>query len=455
MPALSPTMTHGNLTAWKKEVGDSLQPGDVLAEVETDKAQIDFEFQDEGYLAKILVPGSTKDVPVNKPIAVYVDDADDVSAFKDFKLDEQQTTTTTVKESETATTATEGEAKGEIQQDTVKKSVKTSSKDTTANANDKKRIIASPLAKLLALENGIALKNVTGTGPHGRIVKVDIVKYLSSEKQKSSEISTPSSATTKASTTTTSTTSTAPAFTTNSGGNDNYKDIEISQVRSIIAERLLQSTQTIPSYIVSSNISVSKLLKLRTSLNSQNSESLTTKISINDILMKAIAKAVSEVPDVNSYWLPNENCIRQFHNVDISVAVSTPNGLLTPIVKNVEQKGLLKISQEVKELAKRAKINKLLPNEFQGGTICISNLGMNHSVNSFTSIINPPQSSILAVGTIVKVPIEDAATEKGFVFDEQITITGTFDHRVVDGARAGEFMKSLKDIIENPLKLLL
>ena len=215
----------------------------------------------------------------------------------------------------------------------------------------------------------------------------------------------------------------------------------------------MQSTQGIPSYIVSSKISVSKLLKLRQSLNATANDKY--KLSINDLLVKAITVAAKRVPDANAYWLPNENVIRKFKNVDVSVAVATPTGLLTPIVKNCEAKGLSQISNEIKELVKRARINKLAPEEFQGGTICISNMGMNNAVNMFTSIINPPQSTILAIATVERVAVEDAAAENGFSFDNQVTITGTFDHRTIDGAKGAEFMKELKTVIENPLEMLL
>lgn len=432
MPALSPTMVQGNLAVWVKKEGDSLSPGDVIAEVETDKAQMDFEFQDEGYLAKILVPEGTKDVPVNKPIAVYVENEGDVSAFKDFKLEESQGQTPKVEE--------------KVEEEV--KEVKPVSAKVVEDNGSRTRIIASPLAKMIALEQGIALKNVTGTGPHGRIVKSDIDQYLKENEAKTTPVVSPAAPQPVGGgggATATGTTMAVPG--------DNFIDIEVSQMRKIIADRLLQSTQSIPSYIVSSRISVSKLMKLRQSLNSRSHGEY--KLSINDILMKAIGVASRRVPEANSHWLGDRGVIRQYKNVDISVAVATPSGLLTPIIKNVESKGLTSISREVKELASRAKINKLKPEEFQGGTICISNMGMNDAVSMFTSIINPPQSTILAVGTIERVAVEDVGSDVGFTFDNQMCITGTFDHRTIDGARAGEFMKALKSVIENPLELLL
>lgn len=418
MPALSPTMTQGNLAVWSKKVGDKLSPGEVIAEVETDKAQMDFEFQEDGYLAKILVPAGTKDIPVNKPIAVYVEDEGDVAAFKDFKVEDS------------ASKPTAEPVKGTEVKEKKEESTRERKSTPSSSSAPTDRIIASPLAKTIALEKGVALKNVTGTGPRGRIIKADVEAYLEKAPAASSVGA-----------------GVAPSTTAS------YEDIEISNMRSIIGKRLLESTQGIPSYIVSSEISVSKLLKLRQSLNASAKDRY--KLSINDILIKAITVAAKRVPDANAYWLQDEGIIRKFKNVDVSVAVATPTGLLTPIVKNAESKGLVSISKEVKELVSRAKINKLAPEEFQGGTICISNMGMNDAVSMFTSIINPPQSTILAVGTVKRVAVEDAGAEHGISFDDKINITGTFDHRTIDGAKGGEFMKELKTVIENPLELLL
>ena len=440
MPALSPTMTQGNLNAWTKKVGDALAPGEVIAEVETDKAQMDFEFQEDGYLAQILVPEGTKDVPVGKPIAIYVEDEGDVAAFKDFTAADVKGAAAAESAESAQPAAKENEAPAPTE---AAKPAETTASATAAKAAPAKsegsavstRIMATPLAKTLALENGIALKGVKGSGPHGRIVKSDVealIKKKSSAPASAKGTATPAAAA-------------APAA--------SYVDDEITSMRRIIAERLLASTSNTPTYIVSSDMSVSKLLKLRKALNESSEGEY--KLSINDILVKAITVAARKVPDANAYWMPEQNVIRKFNNVDISVAVATPTGLLTPIVKNAESKGLVAISNEIKDLVKRAKINKLAPQEFQGGTICISNLGMNHAVSMFTSIINPPQSAILAVSTIRRVAVEDASAENGFSFDSQMTITGTFDHRVIDGARAGEFMRELKKVVENPLELLL
>ncbi|SSD59572.1 probable Dihydrolipoyllysine-residue acetyltransferase component of pyruvate dehydrogenase complex, mitochondrial [Saccharomycodes ludwigii] len=426
MPALSPTMTKGNLAAWSKKEGDKLEPGEVLAEVETDKAQMDFEFQEDGYLAKILVPAGTKNIAVNTPIAVYVDSESDVPAFKDFKLDGKSGKSSTQG-------GKEKEKENNSSSSTKPSSAESSPATSSGTKADPTRIFASPLAKTIALEHGIALKDLKGTGPNGRIVKADVEAYLKAGKNPAASVSASAPA------------APIPASAT-------YTDIPISTMREIIGNRLLQSTQSIPSYIVSSDISVGKLLKLRKSLNTDAKE---FKLSINDILIKAVSVAAKKVPDSNAYWLEEQGVIRQFHNVDVSVAVATPTGLITPIVKNADAMGLVTISKTVKELVGRAKDNKLKPEEFQGGTICISNLGMNPACSMFSSIINPPQSTILAIGTTRRVAVEDASAEHGFSFDSQMTITGTFDHRTIDGAKAGEFMRALKRVIENPLELLL
>ncbi|CCE63626.1 hypothetical protein TPHA_0F01420 [Tetrapisispora phaffii CBS 4417] len=440
MPALSPTMTSGNLASWSKNVGDQLAVGEVLAEVETDKATMDFEFQDDGYLAQILVPNGSKDIPVNKPIGIFVEEKKDVDAFKDFTIAD-------IADAGSAT-ATPAEKKSPESSADAAPAEKPSPAAQKTAGTDVTRIFASPLAKNIALAHGVALKDITGTGPRGRIVRADVEKFMSEQKSAASPAaaaSTPAPAQKAAQ---------APSAQVS----DLYKDIEITTMRNIIGKRLLESTQSIPSYIVSSDIAVSKLLKLRQSLNNDNTIDKTKnnyKLSINDILIKAISLAAKRIPDVNAYWLPQENVIRQFKNVDVSVAVATETGLITPIVKSANAKGLVSISTEVKDLVKRAKINKLLPAEFQGGTICISNLGMNDAVSMFTSIINPPQSTILAIGTKKRQAIEDVGSPNGISFQDVITITGTFDHRVVDGSKAGEFMRELKKIIENPLQLLL
>ncbi|KAK6454169.1 putative dihydrolipoyllysine-residue acetyltransferase component of pyruvate dehydrogenase complex mitochondrial precursor [Scheffersomyces xylosifermentans] len=424
MPALSPTMTSGGISSWSKAVGDELTPGEAIAEIETDKASMDFEFQEEGYLAKILVEAGAKDIPVGQPIGVYVEEASDVAAFESFTAadaGEFEPPKTESEEAPAEAPAAEESPKPAASSPTPAPSSGSSKPSTT-------RIFASPLAKTIALDKGISLKNIKGSGPNGRIVAKDVENYKA-----------PAAA--------------APAPAAVASPSATYEDIPITSMRKTIATRLLQSTQQSPTYIIQSQISVSKLLKLRASLNASAEERY--RLSVNDLLIKAIAVASVRVPQVNSAWLGDQGVIRQYSNVDVSVAVATPTGLITPIVTNAHIKGLSTISNEVKDLGKRAKIGKLNPEEYQGGTICISNLGMNHAVTAFTSIINPPQSAIVAIGTTEKKAVPSNVNEQGFVFEDVITITGTFDHRVIDGALGGEWMKALKKIIENPLELLI
>lgn len=425
MPALSPTMTQGGIMSWSKQVGDELAPGEPIAEIETDKASMDFEFQEEGYLAKILVDAGAQDVPVGKPIAVYVEESGDVAAFENFTAEDA---------GEGPAPPAQEEAKEEPKEEPKKEEEApqkpaATAKDSTPSKAPAGRIFASPLAKTIALDKGIALKNIKGSGPNGRIVAKDVEAYKA-----------PAAAT-----------SAAPAA-TGAAVPASYEDIPLTGMRKTIASRLLQSTQQSPTYIVQSQLNVTKLLKLRQSLNATAEDRY--KLSVNDLLIKAIALASVRVPQANSAWLAEEGVIRQYNNVDVSVAVATPTGLITPIVKNAHNRGLAAISKEIKELGKKAKAGKLAPEEYQGGTICISNLGMNHAVNAFTSIINPPQSAIVAIGTTDKKAVPSAANEQGFVFEDVITVTATFDHRVIDGAVGGDWVRELKRIVENPLEFL-
>lgn len=441
MPALSPTMTQGNVGAWQKAVGDQLTPGDVLVEIETDKAQMDFEFQEDGYLAKILVEQGAKEVPVGKPIGVYVENEDDVAAFADFTAEDAGGVPSKEVPKEAPKEEPKEEPEGQSAETPKEEPKETKSKPKTEgkSSSSDQRIKASPIAKMIALEQGIPLKDITGSGPGGRIIKRDVENYSPPAPAAASASSTsaPGPSAQKAS---------APSASA-------YEDIPISQMRRTIAKRLQESKVTSPHYIVSAVISADKLLKLRAALNETSDGSY--KLSVNDILIKAMAVANLKVPQVNTSWLDAEGVLRQWADVDVSVAVATPTGLITPVVKQVNKKGLVTISNEIKELGKRAREGKLFPEEYQGGTVTISNLGMNHAVSSFTAIINPPQSAILAVGTVERRAIEDPESENGIAFENTITVNASFDHRVVDGAVGGEWIKAFKKVLENPLELLL
>lgn len=288
----------------------------------------------------------------------------------------------------------------------------------------------SPSAKALALERGVPIKQVKGTGPGGRVTKQDIEKF----KPESS---------------------TAPSA---PGGSvvPTYEDIPASSMRKTIANRLTQSMNQNPHYFVAATVSVTKLLKLRQALNASADGKY--KLSVNDFLIKASAVACKKVPAVNSSWreIDGQVVIRQHNTVDVSVAVATPIGLMTPIVKGVDALGLSSISGQVKDLGKRARDGKLKPEEYQGGTFTISNMGMNAAIDRFTAVINPPQAGILAVGTTKKVAIPSSTEDgNGVEWDDQIVVTGSFDHKVVDGAVGGEWIREFKKVVENPLEMLL
>lgn len=431
MPALSPTMTQGGIALWLVGAGDTLEPGQLIAEIETDKATMDFEFQEDGYMAKILLGDGSKDIPVGKPIAVYVENKDDVAAFENFKpedaalADQSLSGASEAKEEKEEPKETKEEPKeSKLEPKQGKKSLK---KPELALGD---RIRASPLAKNIALEKGIALAGVKGSGPNGRILAKDL------------EGKAPAAASGGA--------AAAPAAAPAGAA---YEDIPLTLMRKTIASRLLALTQQLPTYIVLLTLLVLKLLKLRALLNALAGDRY--KLSVNDLLIKALAITAKRVPDVNALWLGDQGVIRKYSNVDVSVAVATETGLITPIIFNAAGRGLQDISINMKALGKKAKAGKLQPEEFQGGTICISNLGMNHAVTMFTLIINPPQLAIFAIGTTEKKAVPSSASEHGFIFDDVMTVTGTFDHRVVDGALGGEFMKELKRVVENPLEMLI
>ncbi|KAI5779362.1 2-oxoacid dehydrogenases acyltransferase-domain-containing protein [Geopyxis carbonaria] len=426
MPALSPTMTQGNIGTWQKQPGDVLTAGDVLVEIETDKAQMDFEFQDEGVLAKILKESGEKDIPVGNPIAIYVEEGEDIAAFADFTLADaggESKPAAPPKKEESMSSEPPKDSKPTSAPHTPEQPQSTGGKLETTLSRTDGRISVSPLAKAMAIERGIPLKDIKGTGEGGRIVKADIEKYKPSG-------SSSAPATSAAATST---------------------DIPLTAMRKTIATRLQESKNTSPHYYVQSSLSVGKLQKLRQALNaSANGE---YKLSLNDFLIKAVALALLKNPQVNSSYREAEGIIRQYSTADISVAVATPVGLMTPIVQAAHAKGIATISKEMKTLAGKARDGKLQPQEYQGGTFTISNMGMNSAVERFTAIVNPPQAGILAVGTVKKVAVE--GKDGGIEWDEQMVVSGSFDHRAVDGAVGGEFMKELKKIIENPLELLL
>ena len=367
-----------------------------------------------------------------QPIAVMVEEGTDISSFEAFTLDDAGGEKEPPKEApkEEASQSSEPPASGSSTAPPPKEQPAPQAQESDSTGGRLQTSLdrepnASPSAKALALEKGVPLGAIKGTGPGGRITKADIEKYK-------------------------------PSGGAGPAAGPAYEDIPASSMRKTIANRLKQSMNENPHYFVSATLSVSKILKLREALNASADGKY--KLSVNDFFVKACAVACKKVPAVNSSWREEagQTVIRQHNTVDVSVAVATPVGLMTPIVRNVDSIGLSAVSSQVKDLGRRARDGKLKPEEYQGGTFTISNMGMNAAVERFTAVINPPQAGILAVGTArkVAVPVE---TEDGtsVEWDDQIVVTASFDHKVVDGAVGGEWIRELKKVVENPLEMML
>ncbi|XP_018547761.1 dihydrolipoyllysine-residue acetyltransferase component of pyruvate dehydrogenase complex, mitochondrial [Lates calcarifer] len=425
LPALSPTMTMGTVQRWEKKVGEKLSEGDLLAEIETDKATIGFEVQEEGYLAKILVSEGTRDVPLGTPLCIIVEKESDIAAFKDYV------------ETGVAEVSTPPPAPAPAPAAAAAPVAAAPTPAAAAPAGPKKgRVFASPLAKKLAAEKGIDLAQVSGSGPDGRVTRKDIESFVPPK---------PAPAVAAAPTPAAAAPAAAPAAPAGT-----FTDIPISNIRKVIAQRLMQSKQTIPHYYLSVDVNMDQVLELRKELNVEV-KAQNIKLSVNDFIIKASALACLKVPECNSSWM--DTVIRQNHVVDMSIAVSTASGLITPIVFNAHTKGLVAISSDVSALAAKAREGKLQPHEFQGGTFTISNLGM-FGIKNFSAIINPPQACILAVGGSDKRLIP-ADNEKGFDVASMMSVTLSCDHRVVDGAVGAQWLAEFRKFLEKPVTMLL
>ena len=424
MPALSPTMTEGNLAKWLKKEGDKVKSGDVIAEIETDKATMEMEAADEGVLVKIVVQAGAQNVPINSLIALILEDGEDAASIDAM-----------IAETPSAVIP----AKAGIQETITELSAsrlldpRLRGDDNKACGNDgashgTARIFASPLARRIASDKGIDLKNIKGSGPHGRIVKADVALGLDPRVSGIQPHKIHASSARNAIESTT---------------------IPHTNIRKIIAKRLLESKQTVPHFYLSVECKLDKLLDLRSQMNDAAGDPARYKLSVNDFIIRASAFAMQDVPATNASWSDDGMII--YNNIDISVAVAGPNGLVTPILKNADLKPLSGLSNEMKELASRARENKLRPEEFQGGGFTISNLGM-FGIKNFSAIINPPQSCILAVGEGSKrVVVEGNEMKIRSIMD----VTLSCDHRVVDGAVGAQFLSRFKDYIENPVKMLM
>lgn len=416
MPALSPTMTSGNIAKWVKNEGDKIKPGDIIAEIETDKATMEVEAYDEGVLAKLLVSAGTKDVAVGSLIAVILEEGEDQNAINEIKIENKASGDKVQKDLEKS--SDEGSEENYIKQNKQHKIQDAS--DTALSSNSDKRIFASPLAKRIASEKGMNLSSIQGSGPYGRIVKADVINYQPE----------------------------------NLGGvlvrNPKEYNLEPhTNMRRIIAKRLVESKQNVPHFYLNIECVLDKLIEARADINEMHENSKHSKISVNDLIIRASAMALKDVPHANASW--SDDGIMFYNNVDVAVAVAIDGGLITPVIRNADQKRLLSLSSEMKVLAQKAREGKLKPEEFQGGSFTISNLGM-YGITRFSAIINPPQSCILAVGEGVK----RAVVENDQIIIRTIMdVTLSCDHRVVDGAVGAQFLKAFKGYIEKPAKMLL
>ncbi|AVP87809.1 DLAT pyruvate dehydrogenase complex dihydrolipoamide acetyltransferase [Candidatus Phycorickettsia trachydisci] len=395
MPALSPTMTKGNLIKWYKKEGDEVSSGEVIFDVETDKATMEVEAPGDGKLGKIVIGDQSKDIAVGSIVGLLLEDGEEAS---NLQVPE--------KTPEPSSPKAEPEEKVHIE-------ISAPACKSQAPEKPAEKVFVSPLAKRMAEQNNINLKTLQGSGPNNRVVKSDILAFLA-----------------------------------NNGLRVVAQEVELvphSAMRVAIASRLTESKQTIPHFYLNIEAQVDELLKVRSAINSKSS----TKISINDFIIKACGLALKELPGVNSSW--SDEGIKRYSSVDVSVAVSVDQGLITPIIKDTDLKSLSNISNEMKSLATRAKENKLKLEEFQGGNFTISNLGM-FGIKHFAAIINPPQSCILAVGALNQKPV---VKDGQIVVGNVIEFTLSCDHRVVDGVLGAEFLKLLKGYLEEPLSILI
>ena len=419
MPALSPTMEEGTLSKWLVKEGDKVESGDLIAEIETDKATMEVEAIEDGIIGKILVSEGQESIKVNSPIAILLSEGENLS--------ENAISTDSNKE-------IKKEVKKEVQKnkenvvqindiknnDEISKSISDNTTKSYFKPDKLERIFVSPLAKRIAKQRDIPLSSIKGSGPHGRILKIDVDNF------DIKKIEYPS---------------------LNNLESNNFEIVKNSAMRKTIAERLVKSKNEAPHFYLSLDCNIDELLKVRKAINSKSNDEY--KISVNDMIIKASSAALLKVPKANASW-ENENT-KYFNNTDISVAVAIEGGLITPIVKNVQSKGLLEISMDMKDLANKAKDGKLQPEEYLGGSFSISNLGM-YGIKEFSAVINPPQGCILAVGSGEKRPI---VINNEISIATIMTVTLSCDHRVVDGAVGAEFLSEFKNLIENPSLMLL
>jgi pyruvate dehydrogenase E2 component (dihydrolipoamide acetyltransferase) len=441
MPALSPTMTEGNLAKWVKSEGDAVKAGDVIAEIETDKATMEVEAVEEGTLGKILVPAGTEGVKVNETIALLLEEGEDKSALEGAS-EEAPPAKPNGEAKAQAEEAKQPDAPASPQSGGVAREAMAQAEKPPAEAGE--RVFASPLARRMAQQAGLDLKTLKGSGPHGRIVKADIEAAMKGPRPAAAPAAEPKAAPTAAAPAPPAPAA-APALGPIAGAA--YEEIPLNNMRKVIARRLTEAKRDIPHFYLTLDCELDALLAMRAQLNAR--EGADYKLSVNDFVIKAVAIGMRKVPGVNASWGGDK--VYQYKDIDVSVAVAIEGGLITPIVRKADQKGLSTISNEMKDLAKRAKEGKLKPEEFQGGGFSVSNLGM-FGIKDFSAVINPPQSCILAVGAGEKRPVVKGEELKVATV---MSVTLSVDHRVVDGALGAQFLQEFKKLVEDPLALLL
>ena len=414
MPALSPTMEEGTLAKWLVKEGDTVQSGDIMAEIETDKATMEFEAVDEGVIGKIVIAEGTAGVKVNSVIAVLLEDG--------------ETTSDIGKSAPAATSAAPAPVA----------SAAAAAATPAAPVAKGDRVFATPLARRIAADKGLDLKSVTGSGPHGRIVKADVENAQAGAKP--------------ATATTTPTTAMAPSMTSEMVAkmyaDREYEEVALDGMRKTIAARLTEAKQTIPHFYLRRDIQLDSLLKFRGEMN-KGLEARGIKLSVNDFVIKASAMALQAVPDCNAVWAGDR--ILKLRPSDVAVAVAVEGGLFTPVLRDADTKSISTLSAEMKDLAGRAKNKKLAPHEYQGGSFAISNLGM-MGIENFDAVINPPHGSILAVGAGIKKPVVNV--DGDIMVATVMSVTLSVDHRVIDGALGAQFIEALKNALENPMSML-
>ena len=420
MPALSPTMEDGTLAKWFVKEGDKVEPGDLLAEIETDKATMEFEAVEEGIIEKLLVSEGTEGVKVNSAIATL--SGEDNSTSKNI---EEPAASNTIKTETSAINAKKIE--------------------NNSDSKSRDRVFITPLARRIAEKKGIDINLISGTGPHGRIIKKDLVNLKSAPL--GNVLQNPDVVTAK---------SISPNISDSFSydalleiyADRNFTEIALDGMRKTIASRLSEAKQTIPHFYLRRSVKMENLLDFRQKINKKLSNK-NIKVSINDIIIKACSEALQSNPDANAIWAGNK--LIKFESSDIAVAVSVEGGLFTPVIKDTDQKTISNISEEMKDLASRAKAKKLIPTEFQGGSFAISNLGM-FGIESFDAIINPPHAAILAVGTGKKKPVVSDDGSLGAATEMELSLS--VDHRVIDGVLGAQLLHTIVDNLENPIGLL-